>query len=384
MPAKRRYGQGSIYLSAEGWRGALSTLKANGTRGRKTFRGTSRRDIEQQFKAYRDQVEEAQPVGSTATLAEYLTQWLDGVRDSVRPATHRGYTTRMALVSREAGGVRLCDLTPGHVQQLTRALLDRGLQPSTVANVRSVLSATLEQARVWGLIPSNPVRDTRAPRLPKKERPILSPDGIKALLEAADEDDDPWLPLWTLLLLGGLRLGEALGLRWTDLDQRRSAVHVRQQVQRVPGGWDYHEPKGGDARTVVVPPLVLDLVRGMPRGGPLVFCDTQGQPYHQARVRLAFRRALASAGLPATLTPHSLRHTTATEALRRGINPRLVSAHLGHSKVGITLDLYSHVDAAMSGQVADQLAGLLPLMTRSAAEALPNGVQPPSGESDGG
>lgn len=359
MP-KRRYGSGSVYLSSEGWRGSLSVLMSDGTRRRKSFRGTSKRDIERQFTAYRASVNAARPAGSTSTLAVYLDQWLAHVRDTTAHATWRGYCTRMAHIRTELGYVRLCDLGPAHVQQAISRLIAGGLAPSTAANVRGVLAIALNQAVAWKLLTSNPVDGTRPPRVVPPEPVTLTQAEVGTLLSTALAAGDDLVALWALLFVGGLRLGEALGLRWVDLEPARCLVHVRQQVQRVRGDWTYRLPKGRKARMVVVTPLVMDLLLAREQREALVFTAPRGGPWHQVSVRERLRSALLLAGLPTDVTPHGLRHSVATDAMRRGVNPRLVQAHLGHAQVSMTLQRYSHVDVAMAGAVVAGLAGLLP------------------------
>ena len=172
-----------------------------------------------------------------------------------------------------------------------------------------------------------------------------------------------------LLATTGLRRGEALGSRWSDIDLDNGRVHVTQTMIVI--GWQVYV---GQSKTqagrcpVALDPLTVEVLRrhlhesaqtttpGAAASG-LVFCAPDGEPLHPERVYQAFRRALIRHKLP-TIPLHGLRHTWATIALQTGIHPLVVQERLGHSNIAITLQTYSHVLPTMHDDAATSVAAL--------------------------
>jgi integrase len=173
--------------------------------------------------------------------------------------------------------------------------------------------------------------------------------------------------LWVLLATTGLRLGEALGLTWPDVDVERGSLTVRRALQRLPkrlGGVVLVEPKTDRSRRTVhlAPGTVAVLAEHRARQANdrlaprerFVFTGITGRPLDGSVVNHQFHRALSHAGLP-NVRVHDLRHTAATHLLTRGVHPKIVQDLLGHSTISLTLDTYSHVSPALHAQVADHM-----------------------------
>ena len=175
-------------------------------------------------------------------------------------------------------------------------------------------------------------------------------------------------PVFRLLLLGGLRRGEALGLRWRDVDLDNRLITVRQQIVQVGGELVINPPKSRRGlRTVSVDPTTLASAGtpGLLRSAEgLVFSGTDGAPLSPALVSRRFERLVAELGLP-RIRLHDLRHTSASLGLAAGESLVEVSRRLGHSSVAITGDIYSHLDPTLTRASADRLARLLQPPARS-------------------
>ena len=171
----------------------------------------------------------------------------------------------------------------------------------------------------------------------------------------------------------GLRRGEALGLRWADLDLERARLSVRRSLVPINGTVEVHEPKTSRGRRVVaLDPFTVSVLNTWSRcqkeehleWGPawtdsgLVFTRTDGKLIHPERVSKAFRARVKKSGLP-PIHLHDLRHTHATLALAAGVHPKVVSDRLGHATVAITLDIYSHAVPALSEEAAATVAALV-------------------------
>jgi integrase len=179
--------------------------------------------------------------------------------------------------------------------------------------------------------------------------------------------------LWVLLATTGLRLGEALGLLWSDIDFTGSRLIVNRALQRQPGvGYVFVEPKTARSRrTVYLAPGTLAVLTEHRRrqvedqlaAGPewndtrLVFASPVGRPVDGTWTTKWFHRALGQAHAP-RIRIHDLRHTAASHLLRRGVHPKVVQELLGHSTISLTLDTYSHVAPALHAEVARHMEAL--------------------------
>ncbi|MGI8608892.1 MAG: site-specific integrase [Candidatus Dormibacteria bacterium] len=187
------------------------------------------------------------------------------------------------------------------------------------------------------------------------------------LVEVSDERD---YPLWRLAACTGMRRGELLGLRWSDLDFDRATLVVVRQLVRNGAVVELVSPKTpAGRRTVFIDPVTLAALsayraseleaRSAVGIGPdLVFCTVKGRPRDPDSVTHQFIARGVRAGLP-RIRLHDLRHTHATIALQAQINPKVVQERLGHASVRVTLDTYTHVLQPMHRDAANRIAGLI-------------------------
>ncbi|MGH2573618.1 MAG: site-specific integrase [Actinomycetota bacterium] len=185
--------------------------------------------------------------------------------------------------------------------------------------------------------------------------------------------EDRLYALWHLLGTTGLRRGEALGLRWTDLDLDGEKLAVRQTLVTVGYAVEFSEPKTDkgrrsvdlDAGTVGVLrdhrrrhlEERLALGQGYQDSG-VVFTQPDGKLIHPDELSKAFKRHVKAAGLPA-LSVHGLRHTWASLALRANVHPKIVSERLGDANIGVTLDTYSHLIPTLGREAAATVATVI-------------------------
>ena len=311
------------------------------------------------------------------TVGDFLTRWLnDFAVPNVTPKTLRFYTD---IVERHLipalGAIMLAKLRPRHLiayyaKALAEGRLDGrgGLSPRSVAHHHAVMHRALTHAVQWQLLAHNPAESVDPPTARRRELVALHPDRIGVLLEAADATEIG--PLVRVALLTGLRRGEQLGLRWSDLDLDNRVLRVAQTVQWFPRqGFVFGPPKtSGSRRAVSLSPetvAAFKLVRARQaedrlRLGPayddadLVFATTAGGPIDPSNLRRAWLPIAKAAGLPG-LRWHDLRHGHATLMLQQGTHPKVVSERLGHSGVAITLDTYTSALPGLQAEAADQL-----------------------------
>lgn len=249
------------------------------------------------------------------------------------------------------------------------------LDPSTVKAVHVVLHKAFGAAVRWGRLTRNPADLADPPRVPKKPDNFetWTSEALREFLSHSAASGDREHALWVLLATTGMRRGEALGLRWQDLDLEAGTLGVVQTIQTIGGKLLVSEPKSDAGRR----PIAIDkstvaalrdhrkrmLEERMLVGADfsdegLVFHRPDGSALRPETVSLAFLRQQRDLDLP-RLTIKGLRHTWATLALKAGIHPKIVQERLGHSTVGITLNIYSHTNPTLHAEAAEQIAGLI-------------------------
>ncbi len=360
---------------------------ANGRRRQKwiTVKGL-RRDAERELARIINEIETGEFVEpSKMTVGEYLERWLsDHARTRVGAKTFERYGELIrGHIVPALGAYRLSQLRPLHIQGLyTEALKSGrkdghgGLSPQTVVHVHRVLRAALKQAVRWRLLSRNPADDVDPPRPPKTEMRALTEDETAKLLSAAARST-----LATPILVAvttGLRRGELLGLRWTDIVLDRGELIVRRSLQQTRDGLTYKEPKTARARRkVTLASLAVEALRqhkavqaeerlrlgSVYQNNGLVFPRPDGQPWPPDAFTSTFAAFIRRSKLP-QIRFHDLRHSHASQLLRQGVHPKVVSERLGHSTVSITLDTYSHVLPGLQHDAALGVNGAL----RSAIE----------------
>lgn len=242
----------------------------------------------------------------------------------------------------------------------------------SVHRVHRGLKTALRHAVKIGLIANNPIDRVTPPKPPRKEMRPLTPDEVEIFLESTR--DDQLHALWLLLVTTGMRIGEATGLNWTDLDLEAGTLQIRHAVKRVKGeGLVIGDVKTAHSRRrIVLAAGTVDALRvhqqrqafarkiagdsWSDRG--LVFCTGTGGPLDVGYVAHAKDRALTAAGLPHVRT-HDLRHTAATYLLSQGVHPKVVQDLLGHSSITLTMNTYSHVLPSLHQEVAGHMDRLI-------------------------
>jgi integrase len=290
-------------------------------------------------------------------------------------------------LDQQLGLIRITSLTPQVIQDAYRCLQDGGLTAYSVLQTHRTLSRALTQAFHWGVIPRNPATLVFPPRPQKREMTALNPQELLRLFDHTR--GERLQAMWVLLGTSGLRLGEALGLGWEDLDLVAGRLVVRRTLQRRRrAGLVFGTPKTPTSRrTVLLCGLAVQALRvhrsrqGQLRAAAdnwcdsgLVFTNTTGGPLEPSFALHDLHRSLDRAGLP-RIRVHDLRHTTASLLLVAEVHPKIVQDMLGHSTVLTTLDTYSHVMPTLQAEAIRRLDFLL------AGIQLPTG--PPSADTIG-
>jgi integrase len=296
------------------------------------------------------------------TVGEYLERWLDHQRPLVSPSSHARYgqLVRVNLVPL-IGSVRLAKLAPMQISAAFTSMLANGLSPATVALIHGVLSHALKLAVRWRLLSVNPSNYVSPPRIERAEMRIWNAQTMAAAIELS-RDWQCHTPI-VLACLAGLRIGEIAALCWRHVDLERGLVAVVGSVER--GSSRIKPPKSGKGRSVTLPALAVSELRAWrlrqaeellrlgirPDDDTRVVTRLDGLPIHPNSIYNSWASFLADSGLP-HIRFHDLRHSHATALLSGGVHPKVASERLGHSTVGITLDIYSHVIGNMQDSAA--------------------------------
>jgi integrase len=383
--------RGSVKQSENGsWYFVVDASSETGLPRRQTRRrgfATRRAAQAALTKTLRDLSEQTYVAPRRQSLGEFLQlTWLPAIRSTVRPSTYDSYARniRIHVSTKPIAAVPAQRVQAPMLNALYAELLAgehrRPLSPRTVVYIHTILHRAFRDAVRWNLLARNPSDLAAAPRARPaeqvRERTWTSAEVARFLQVTATSRHTA---LWRLLATTGMRRGEALGLKWADIDLANGRLSInRTLVQshdyaKGDTGLSWGTPKTARGRrSIALDPDTLAVLRSHRarqieerfRAGDayaaddLVFCTRVGDPLHPKVASNLFRKAVARCEMP-YLSVHGLRHTWATLALQAGVHPKVVQERLGHSTISITLDIYSHVNPTMDTDAANTVAALI-------------------------
>ena len=339
----------------------------------KTVNG-SKRDAEKELTAMLAEADQGVYVApSKGTLRDFLDSWLDTKSASLSGTGARDYRTRMELdVFPFIGAKKLDSVTPMDINRLynTTLLEERKLSGRTIEYTHAILRQALGDAVEWGILTQNPCRK-RAVKLPKTEKTemkVLSPEQVQLFLERAS--GTRLYPLWVLFLTTGMRPGEALALKWSDLEEPHVIIRRTIRRTRENGYKVVNETKTDKSRRMVsLPETTLRVLREhrirqleealkegprYDRSGEWIFATKTGRFYAPGYISTEWAKALKRAGMP-SLRLYDTRHTHITTLLMQGISAKVVAERVGHSTTKHTLDTYAHVAQEIHDKTAQDV-----------------------------
>ena len=393
----RRAGKGSItsYTTKAGtrWRYQLRVPidpehPENGLRqiGKGGYRTAEEAD-DALVKAKNDAANGLRPETDKVLLGPYANTWLAGRR--IATSTREQYTRHVELhIVPHLGDIPIRSITAARIAQFYRDLEDpdgANLAAGTVQKIAVTLSQILDAAVSDRHIPTNRARDKRAEPPTRKhvqeeagDLGAWTAEQLTAFL-AWDRDTyrDELHPLWYLLASTGMRRGEALALRWADVDLVAGTVNVRRALDPSQAGkGTVKGTKTGRGRMVDIDERTVEVLKShraargslaleMARADALVFGNHAGEPRNVRSVSNCWRHRVrkAQGKLGADTVPslrlHGLRHTHASLLLAAGVPVKVVSERLGHASVSVTMDVYAHVMPGAQRGAAERFASLL-------------------------
>jgi integrase len=298
------------------------------------------------------------PDASKITVETYLRQWLDG--KDLSPRSREQYCDIIERqINAVLGKIELQRLTPVAVKTWLGGLRGhdgRKLHARTVRQAYRVLHGALAEAVKLDMIARNVAGAVKPPKIEAAEVAILDADQIAAVLDALK--GHKLYPIVSLALATGMRRGELLALRWSDVDLGLAVLKVGRSLEQTKAGLRFKAPKSKHGRRVIsLPPsavamlglhrkeqleLRMALGMGKPNADALVFCNHDGTPFSPNNLSVTWGAAIRRAGLP-DVTFHALRHTHASALIAGKLDVVKISRRLGHSSPVITLSTYAHL-----------------------------------------
>ncbi|GEM04961.1 site-specific integrase [Halolactibacillus miurensis] len=259
------------------------------------------------------------------------------------------------------GKMKIKDIKPIHVQNFYNGLIEEQLTTSFVRTLHNLISSIFKYAHRYDYIKVNIMDKVDAPIPKAKEMHTWTLEEVNTFLELA-KDYDTYI-IYYLAIYTGMRRGEILGLRWKDIDFDNNKIHVTQNLVLVNNEMKIQEPKtkGSKRQIALTSAEMLELKKHRIKKAfetDLVVSTSIGTPYHPRNLLRNFNTLLDKCNVT-KIRFHDLRHTHATLMLKLGENPKVVSERLGHSKVSITLDTYSHVMPDMQSASAEKFSNYL-------------------------
>jgi integrase len=404
-------GASSIYYSDydKKWHGRVTVgVRDNGTPDRRHVkRSTEAETIEAVRRLERERDDgRVRRVGTSWTVAKWLEHWIENIAaPSVRPTTLDGY--RFAVNKHLVPGVgahRLDKLQPEHLERLYVKMVQSGRAPATAHQAHRTIRTALNEAVRRGHLSRNPARIAKAPRLLHDEVEPLTLDEVRKVLDVAAAGRNR--ARWAVALALGLRQGEALGLRWSDVDLGRGQIAVRRQLQRA--SWVHgcagacshkhagHCPQRRNTRAVAtdtksragrrivgLPGPLTELLRehaaeqqrerqlagDLWQDGGWVFADEVGRPLNNRTDTKRWKGLLKAADVR-DVRLHDARHTAATVLLILGVPERAVMGVMGWSNTAMAAR-YQHLTEVVTTDIALRVGNLLwsPTETRNETRA---------------
>jgi integrase len=372
---KRGNLEGSIYQRKDGrWVAEMQTGIKDGKAIKRLFYAKTRAAVSERLKkALAQQQDGTLTANNNTKLQPYLEQWLEAVK--VKPNTRASYKNAVKLhLSPHIGHVKLSALTGLHVKQLVTRLEEDERSVPTIQYALKVLRMALNEAMREDILFRN-VADRHKVEPPTERATsrlkAWTPDIVKTFLEHPSVRLNGSYCLWYLALATGLRRGELLGLKWTDLNEQTGLIYVQRQVTEVGKEVTLEETKTeASVRYVPVTPSTVTMleeqkhrVRVMRKNAPewndldLIFPSDDGTPRAPRSVTKMFARVVKASGVP-TITLHGTRHTTASILRRMTNDAKLVSTVLGHTDATFTDETYVHLSPADMKRAALDLTRL--------------------------
>ena len=362
MTKRRGNKEGAIWKERKKWRAAVTI---DGKRLTRSF--STKDECRAWIRDTQDQIQKGMTYKmSGVTLGEYIQPWIELHKTRLSPKTAVRYEQIIRdYIVPQLGSIKLRDLRLEQIEAHCQALLMKGLSPRSSRFAHMIIHRSLDDAVRKGYVSYNAAHGAILPRSSQKEMEILDEDEVMRFMITIQ--DCRHEALYHLAIKTGMRKGEILGLKWSDLDWKRGTLRIQRQVYRVhKQGLVIRQPKTrASRRTIQLGEKMLDVLRVHHtkqqilkaaagkrwKEKNLIFTSTIGTHLGGSNLRNDYNNQLIKANIR-HIRFHDLRHTAASLMLNNGVPIIVVSKMLGHSKTSTTLDIYGHLMPTMQDEAA--------------------------------
>ncbi|SPD72615.1 Phage integrase family protein [uncultured Desulfobacterium sp.] len=321
--------------------------------------GTSKKDAKKELRKIEDQVarDTYLPKDRTPAFSEVASDWLEYKKPNIRASTYQQYEGHVKNhLAPYFGNTPIPRINFDAIEKFISHCNKQGVIPPTLRKFLVTLGGIFKYAVRKKYCDFNPIRDIEKPKTKnKKQIEVFKPEEIRALLENAG--DTKIRTLFTLAVMSGMRQGEILGLKWTDIDWFNCQVHVRRTFNHK----RFYEPKTATSnRSIDLGPSVIASLKEWQLACPpsdlnLVFPNEYGKPIDDSNLRNRyFNPALRRAKLRG-IRFHDLRHSYASLLIDQGEHPKYIQSQMGHSSINVTMDTYGHLMNPVNREASKRL-----------------------------
>lgn len=298
------------------------------------------------------------------TVSHYLLDWIELRKINMQPNGYENYETVIKnYINPFIGHHKLVNLTPRHIRELYKRLHDEGYSPGTIMKARTVINSAFNEAVDDELLRKNVAKRVKSPPIPRNPLEVWSKEDILNFKEKAREDR--FFLLFYTIMHTGLRRGEALGLRFSNINFEERKLYLRQSVTTK--GVSNFLKTDPSWRTIDISQELAGFLylakkqwaidrfsfTEKHRKNDYVFYASNGNCINPSNVARELTRIIENTGL-SYITPHGLRHTHATHMLMAGVPVKIVSERLGHASIEITLNTYAHILPTIQAEAVRQ------------------------------
>lgn len=308
------------------------------------------------------------------TIGDFMKYWLDNIRIMECEKTshyNNGLYLKNHIMPR-IGNVKMQELSPIICQKFVNDMHKCGYARNTIDRVCTLIKLALDKAVTFKYIKENHMRKVTLPKKTKNEMKVWNSSQANQFLDSTK--DKRYFCVYAIALFTGMRQGEILGLRWKDIDFDKKIITVRQTLAHYGKTLKSGTKTIAGERNISMPEQLLTILKKHRKQyaafkvATVDFVDEDlviynlknGGTVFPSNLTKAYIKDVKRSGLP-HIRFHDLRHTHATMLIEKNLNVKVISERLGHSKVGITLDIYSHVLPSMQQEVADKLDEIISL-----------------------
>lgn len=366
--ARRGRGEGSVFQRKDGlWVCRINVgYGPDGKPRKRTIYGRTKTEaLANMKKEQKDIINGVVRTSTRGTVGDLLARWLPFAQSRVEPKTYERYRSCVEVhLTPLLGAIPLERLTAENIDEAMTAIAAKG---RTCSNPFATLRRALNQARKWKLIGANPCDDATPPQSTPKEFVPLTRDQMVNLLRLSSQHR--LHGLFVVLLTTGCRIGEALALRWEDIDFEGARMRIAHTLEELNGKARLKVPKTEASRRVVLlPPITVEALEEhrerMRAEGfaiietPFVFVDTRGGFLRSSNVlRRDWRPLVKAIGAP-TARIHDARHTVASLLVANGAPMKAIQGMLGHASPSITMKHYARFTTELQEQTVSRVQNL--------------------------